>query len=167
MKYLKTYEVFKNFNFLWSKEPIKNEEEWLSIIDECFYELEDVGFIVSPLYKTNKSGEVLIEKPPYTYDTSGNAIARQPFMLSEVLPTIEVALSYLKDQYGILLDEIEFRETKWTIKKSFILGGRSYKTTSGSLASASGGTRKLHKYGKLKYIKDDYEVFHVKLKLIS
>lgn len=159
MKYLKTYEVFKNFNFLWAKEPIKNEEEWLSIVDECFYELEDVGFHVSPLYKTNKSGEVLIEKLIQT--------ARQPFMLSEVLPTIEVALSYLKDQYGIVLDEIEFLETKWTIKKSFILGGRSYKTTSGSLAYASGGTRKLHKYGKLKYIKDDQEVFHVKLKLIS
>ena len=156
MKYLKTYEVFKNFSFLWGKEPIKNEEEWLSIIDECFYELEDVGFIVSPLYKTNKSGEVQISTSTYL-----------PFMLSEVLPTIEVALSYLKDQYGIVLDEIEFLETKWTIKKSFILGGRSYKTTSRSLSYASGGTRKLHKYGKLKYIKDDYEVFHVKLKLIS
>lgn len=145
MKYIKTYEVFKNFSFLWGKEPIKNEEEWLSIIDECFYELEDMGFQVSPLYKTNKSGEVLIEKLIQT--------SRQPFMLSEVSPTIEVALSYLKDQYGIVLDEIEFLETKWTYRSSFWSGTQS-------------GTRKLHKYGKLKYIKDDQEVFHVKLKLV-
>ena len=145
MKYIKTYEVFKNFSFLWSKEPIKNEEEWLSIIDECFYELEDIGFNVSPLYKTNKSGEILIEKLIQT--------ARQPFMLSEALPNIEVALNYLKDQYGIVLDEIELLEKNWTTKKSFWTGTQS-------------GNRKLHKYGKLKYIKGDYEVFHVKLKLV-
>lgn len=150
MKYIKTYEVFKNFSFLWSKDPIKNEEEWLAIIDECFYELEDIGFHISPLYKTNKSGDVLIEKLIQT--------ARQPFMLSDVLPTIEVALSYLKDQYGIVLDEIEFLDRKWTTKKSF-------------WSVTQSGTRKLVslkmvKYGKLKYIKDDYEVFHVKLKLV-
>ena len=116
MKYLKTYELF---GFFKKKKQSISDDEWITITEELFYELTDLGFTVelftpesnilhqyAPL-NLHQSYWITIKKEVKTSIYDGF----DDFELSEVLPTIEHTLGYLSD-YGFKLKNIFFEEDK-------------------------------------------------------
>ena len=104
MKYLKTYELFGFFKK--KKQPI-SDDEWITMTEELFYDLTDLGFTVE-LFTPESN---VLHQQSYWITIKKEVDGFDEFELSEVLPTIEHTLGYLSD-YGFKLRNIYFEEDK-------------------------------------------------------
>ena len=84
--------------------------DMLGIIKDCFMDLQDEGYVisVSKLGGYERSYKIHIEKHKYTEQRWPEYI-EEYFKSSDIIETLDVATSYLKDEYYLVVDEVDVR----------------------------------------------------------
>ena len=143
MKYIKTYEIFKNFSFLRKKKDPFSTPDLKDIVEDSLIDLSDLGFTIVVDIEMNRVRDNVGN--PISSDPSvkikihkkENSVDYNEFNVSEILETLRFALPFLQKEYGLELYDISYNEMGWTYSRNKM-----------------SGTKKLHSYSKLKRVKD-------------
>lgn len=149
MKHLKTYEGFFG-NLFGSKKPF-NDVEIVDRVKETLLELSDSGYSIE-VEREDEEG-LLNDVTPFiiiTIQKDAVVSSDKVFNLKDIKDPLQFTISYLKDEVGLKLHDIVFREDKWTHNKGWISG-------------STHGTKKRIRYTKLNQIKESDRTWAVEI----
>lgn len=150
MKHIKKFnESFLDF-FKKKENPFDNEDI-KEIVSESFLDLSDKGFDIK--VNLDKYYDSWSQTPIDIIDIEIQKNDESDFSMSDVKSDIKVALSYLKE-YNLKLDNIYYREIKWTTTKRPSRWNRSGRAT-----------KKEINLNKLSKLKDDESTNKLKITL--
>lgn len=147
--------LFEGFmDFFKRKRPFE-DDNLIDKIKETLFDLTDNGYEIDVTKRVNLLNddfiEIDIKKPMSNSSHFKDDVINAYFKIGDIKPQLEFMTSFLKDELGLKLDYIQFREIKWTTTKSRLTGGQS-------------GTKKIITYTKVSQIKDNDESWYVTLR---
>ena len=124
MKYIKTYEIFKNFSFLRKKKDPFSTPDLKDIVEDSLIDLSDLGFTIVVDIEMNRVRDNVGN--PISSDPSvkikihkkENSVDYNEFNVSEILETLRFALPFLQKEYGLELYDISYNEMGWTYSRN-------------------------------------------------
>ena len=148
MRYLKTYKIFEGF---FNKKKPFNDVETIDIVRETLLDLSDNGYNIEVVRKDEEGGfgdvtPFIVIRITKDAEVSSDKV----FKVIDLKDTLQFTISYLKDEVGLKLSTIVFREDKWTHSKSWFSGNQS-------------GTKKTIRYTKLNQIKESDTAWFVEI----
>ena len=148
MRYLKTYKIFEGF---FNKKKPFNDVETIDIVRETLLDLSDNGYNIEVVRKDEEGGfgdvtPFIVIRITKDAEVSSDKV----FKVIDLKDPLQFTISYLKDEVGLKLSTIVFREDKWTHSKSWFSGNQS-------------GTKKTIRYTKLNQIKESDTAWFVEI----
>ena len=146
MRYLKTYKIFEGF--FNKKKPFNDITETIHIVKETLLDLSDNGYNI--VVRKDEYGIFGDVTPFIVITITKDASSDKIFKVIDLKDPLQFTISYLKDEVGLKLSTIVFREDKWTHSKSWFSGNQS-------------GTKKTIRYTKLNQIKESDTAWFVEI----
>ena len=148
MRYLKTYKIFEGF---FNKKKPFNDVETIDIVRETLLDLSDNGYNIEVVRKDEEGGfgdvtPFIVIRITKDAEVSSDKVIK----VIDLKDPLQFTISYLKDEVGLKLSTIVFREDKWTHSKSWFSGNQS-------------GTKKTIRYTKLNQIKESDTAWFVEI----
>ena len=148
MRYLKTYKIFEGF---FNKKKPFNDVETIDIVRETLLDLSDNGYNIEVVRKDEEGGfgdvtPFIVIRITKDAEVSSDKV----FKVIDLKDPLQFTISYLKDEVGLKLSTIVFREDKFTHSKSWFSGNQS-------------GTKKTIRYTKLNQIKESDTAWFVEI----
>lgn len=149
MKHLKTYEGFFG-NLFGGKKPF-NDVEIVDRVKDTLLELSDNGYTIE-VVREDEEG-LFNDVTPFiiiTITKDAEVSSDKVFNVIDLKGPLQFTISYLKDEVGLKLHDIVFREDKWTHSKGWFSGIRR-------------GTKERIRYTRLSQIKESDTAWYVEV----
>jgi len=146
-------EVKEGFMDIFKRKKPFTDEGLVDRVKETLVDLSDNGYIVD-VEREDEEG-LFNDVTPFiiiTITKDAEVSSDKVFNVIDLKDPLQFTISYLKDEVGLELNDIVFREDKWTHTKSWFSGNQS-------------GTKKRVRYTRLNQIKESDTAWYVEIRL--